>query len=335
MERFVDPYTKQYLEKDPETNLYYLPGDTSKAYKCLDGCCDFVVKQNNVEKTRECYDEAYAEKGECYSDMYSKADSQQLSLATVTEPWHDNTVPWRKTMLASLGEITGKRVLLLGNGNSCKEFYFLHLGAHIVYTDLSLEAVRRAKSLFRRSELWGKYRDKIEFHAVDAMHLPFCDGTFDIIYGSKFVGFLDNHTQFFSEVYRCLKTNGRCRFADDAYSSLWDSIKRTVLRPVQKRLLRSPTALDRLRGEGSESGFREEYLSLFKEQYGFKKLIFVREYFFLRITQLVYGKMVHWNPKHLRLAKPFYLLMKWIDIGFRKANWVKKNALALTWGLDK
>ena len=322
-ELFVDPYTKQALDKDSEGNLYCSQEDGSRLYKCYDGCFDFVVAKQNIKVARECYD-----------DIYSKTDISGLTLAEVTEYWQDDTVPWRKTMIDSLGELSGSKILLIGNGTSYREFYFLHLGARVVFTDLSLEAVRRAQDVFRRSELWEKHRDDIEFHAVDAMHLPFSDGTFDIIYGSKFLGFLENIPQFFSEASRCLKPNGICRFSDDAYSPLWEYTKRRLLRPIQKWIFRSPTSLDQLRSEAI-SGFKQQDLFPFMEQCEFRRVLFIREYFFLRLAQLCYGKLVRWNPKHLRRSRPLYLIMKWFDICLGKAIWIRKNYLALTWGFDK
>jgi ubiquinone/menaquinone biosynthesis C-methylase UbiE len=323
VDRFVDPYTKQALSINKDGNLYNHEGNGASLYKCYDGCFDFVV-ENNVSKTAR----------EVYDDTYSKTDISNLTLAGIAQEWTDATVPWRKTMIDSLGKLSGKRILLLGNGVSFKEFHFLQLGASVVFTDLSLAAVRRARNLFRQSELWDKYQDAIEFHAVDAMHLPFEDGAFDVIYGAKFVGFLADPSQFFTEVSRCLNSNGICRFADDAVSPVWDFAKRKFVRSIQKCVFRSPTSLDHLRS-GGDGGFREnEVLRLF-EKGGFKKMLFVREYFFLRIVQLCYGKLVGWNPKYLRLARPLYFTLKWVDKRLNRTNWMKINQLALTWGFDK
>jgi ubiquinone/menaquinone biosynthesis C-methylase UbiE len=256
-------------------------------------------------------------------------------LDAITKPWFDETVPWRRTMLASLGPLQGRRVLLLGNGESYKEFYFLHLGAQIVYTDLSLVAVRRAKSEFLKSELFEEHRDQIEFHAVNAMHLPFPDQTFDIIYGTKFVGFLENTEDFFLEVSRCLKSTGKCRFADDAYSPAWEALRRYIVRPVKVCLHgRRTTSLASVRS-ASTFGFKEESLVPLVKQCNFSRLVFVRESFFLRIAQLFWGKLVRWNERGLKYARPVYKIAKWFDHRLSKSRWMRRNQLALTWGFDK
>jgi len=324
---FVHPYTKKILQKDPEGNLFCLEGNKRDVYNCYQGCYDFSVANPDINITRNVYDEHYAQE-----------QNSELTLAAVTEPWLDDTIPWRRTMLENLGSFSGRQVLLLGNGSSYKEFYFLHLGASIVFTDLSLVAVRRAQSVFRKSELWATHRERIAFHAVDAMHLPFPDQSFDIIYGAKFVGFLDNLPEFFSEVRRCLKPGGICRFADDAYSPAWDAVRRSIVMPCKALLWNKISPLDRIRSGSSpynSFGFKEEALAPFIEQFEFSRMVFIREFFFLRVTQLCWGKLVRWNPKQLRYARPLYLVMKWIDNCLAHTQWMQRNSLAVTWGFDK
>ena len=188
-ETFVHPYTKNILNKDSAGNLFYQNGSRSDTFKCYDGCYDFSVADPHAKEARNAYDE-----------LYSRGNTARLTLTAITEAWRDKTIPWRRTMLESLGPLAGRRILLLGNGKSYIEFYFLHLGANVVFTDLSLVAARRAKEVFRGSELFEKHHYQIEFHAVDAVHLPFPDQSFDIIYGTKFVGFLGDLQPFFLEV---------------------------------------------------------------------------------------------------------------------------------------
>jgi SAM-dependent methyltransferase len=322
--QFVHPFTKAMLEKDAEDNLVCRAGDRQDVYRSYNGCYDFSVANPSVQEARFAYDRFYASDGD-----------EMLTLDEVTQAWSDGTVPWRKTMLQALGSLSGRRVLLLGNGASYKEFYFLHLGAQVVFTDLSLVAVRRAQVVFRGSELWPEHRDDIEFHAVDAMHLPFPDQSFDVIYGSKFVGFLDNTSYFFSEVKRCLKPGGVCRFADDASSPVWERVRQTLVHPVKARFSKaSKSSLAGVRS-ASRFGFDQESLTPLLRQHGFSRLVFIREYFFLRVAQLCMGKLLRWNAAGLRYAKPLFLTMKWLDDRLANTAWMRRNHLALTWGFDK
>jgi len=321
---FVHPYSKQSLKTDSGGNLFCEEAKQRDVYRCYGGCYDFLSASPNVGAARAAYDEHYAHD-----------DAEVLTLSAVTRPWFDAVVPWRKTMLQNLGSFTGRRVLLLGNGESYKEFYFLHLGAQVVFTDLSLVAVRRAKAVFQASELWLRHRDDIEFHAVDAMHLPFPDQSFDVIYGSKFVGFLENVPEFFSEVARCLKPGGICRFADDASSPAWERVRQSLVHPIKARF--SKASRDSLASVRSASkfGFEQESLVPLLEQYGFSRLVFIREYFFLRIGQLCLGKLLRWNAAGMRYARPACLALKWLDDMFAENPWIRRNQLALTWGFDR
>src|SRR6267142_1288082 len=135
-ETFVDPQSKVPLEKDPQGNLTCHLGHGREVYASFDGCYDFCASNPDVKEAREAYDK-----------HYGAGQTPRLTLASVTDAWVDKTVPWRTTMLESLGSLGGKRVLLLGNGRSYIEFYFAHLGAKVVFTDLSLVAARRAKTV--------------------------------------------------------------------------------------------------------------------------------------------------------------------------------------------
>jgi len=315
------------LQKDPDGNLMSADRSDPRVFKYYDGCYDFYSDSAGADETRVVYD-----------DHYARADMPRLTLASLTAEWRDPTVPWRATMLQTLGSLSDRNVLLLGNGASYREFYFLHLGAHLIFTDLSLTAAKRAQVVFSRSELSEKYYNNIEFHAMDAMHLPFPDESLDIIYGAKFVGFLNDQEIFFSEVMRCLKPGGICRFADDADSPLWNGFRRLLILPAKVLLWEKMSSLSKVRSgftPRNTFGFKEESLLPFAEQFGFSRMLFLRQYFFLRIAQLAWGKLVHFDPKRLIYAKPVYLALKWVDLRLAKTAWMQRNSLSLTWGFDK
>jgi ubiquinone/menaquinone biosynthesis C-methylase UbiE len=235
-------------------------------------------------------------------------------------------------MLESLGSLVGKRVLLLGNGRSYIEFYFAELGAKVVFTDLSLVAARRAKTVFRSSEFWQKYRDSFEFHAVNAMHLPFPDQSFDVVYGTKFVGFLPSQKDFFLEVSRVLKPGGKCRFCDDARSPAWEAVRTKVVHPL--KAMKSRSGLAKVRSD-SKFAFEQKELQNYLQPCGFSRVVFIPEYFFLRVAQLSWARVAGWSPERERFVKPLFLLARVLDDSLSKTGFLKRNALALTWGFDK
>ena len=134
IDRFVDPYTGTVLLKDLDGNLWCNNGDRKVWYKSYEGCYDLVVADQETQKERDHYDKEYLQK-----------QIEELTPSGVKSEWFDEMTPWRRTLLESLGDLSGKQILLLGNGESSKEIYFLLLDANVVFTDLSIEAVVRKK----------------------------------------------------------------------------------------------------------------------------------------------------------------------------------------------
>jgi SAM-dependent methyltransferase len=296
MSEFVDPYTKQPLREDEQGDLAREGEGGKVVYKNHGGVRDFVHPEARMGMEKDFYDGRYREQ-----------DLPRITLEEVREPWVDAIRPENSILLESMGDIRGKRVLLLGNGLSSKELYFLHLGARVVYTDISIEAAVRMHEIFSASELKEMGYGAIEFHAVDGMHLPFPDSSFDVIYGSAFVHHLEDLDGFFSEVGRCLREGGRCRFLDGAYSPVWQAAKGSFLRPLQlyvhkKRGISPEDFRATMRG-----GYRKEELSAIMKKYGFRKMT----------------------------ARPFLLAMKWLDDVLERTRPMAGNLINLVWGFDK
>ncbi|UCF05958.1 MAG: class I SAM-dependent methyltransferase [bacterium] len=323
IERFVDPYTKEPLERDERGNLFRMDGDGRVVYANRDGCNDFVHPDTDLAKERGFYD-----------DKYSGIESERLTLHSISRPWVDSIYPHTRFLLESLGDLTGKKILLLGNGSSFKEFYLLSLGASIIYSDLSIEVVARMRSKFKRADFAGTWDDSIEFHAIDALHLPFPDGTFDIIYGWGFVHHMEDLDQFLTEVKRCLKENGRCRFVDDAYSPLWQFMKRTVLRPVQILFHRKYGVSPEDQRATMRGGYRYEEIVGLKERYGFRDIIFIRKSFFMRIFWRAYSKVFGGDRRSMGRVKPIIRLLNSLDGFLERTAWMRNNSIFLVWGFD-
>lgn len=321
---FVDPYTRSVLEMDTDGNLYCNHGNRHVLYKSYNGSYDFVDSDPGTRQERDHYDKEYSMK-----------QIKRLTLDGVKSEWFDEMLPWRKTLLESLGNIAGKKILLVGNGEKSKEIYFQQLGANVVFTDLSIEAIRRQRREFELSKMSKTGHGSIEFHAVDALHLPFLDDSFDIIYGAAFVHHLDDVGQFFSEVYRCLKKSGICRFLDQAHSPLWKLLAQTILFPLKKYSYRRyPRSPGDLRAD-KRGGYTQKGIQSLMEKYGFSDMVFIRKWFFFRIVHRHYGKLVNWDPKKMERVRLLFLLMKWIDSRLAGKLFMKRNGLVLVWGFKK
>lgn len=317
---FVDPDTKEPLTPDDEGNVFReFPRGARRTYRCHDGVFDFV----GASEEKEYYDSHYA------------------GIRLSTSPVQDLEREWRSCpehvlLLESMGRLAGKRILLLGNGTSLKELYLLTLGARLVYTDLSLQAVMAVKSALADSEL-NAYSSNVEFHAVDALRLPFPPASFDIAYGCCFAHHLADLHLFLSEVHDCLKADGICRFLDDAYSSIWQAAKKTVLKPVQAyahaRHGLSPEDMRATR----RGGYRREELLALMDQCGFRTLYFRRVSFFRRLCERGAGKLVGYDGKLYRSCSEGSLAAWTARLDSylaRRSAWFEGNLINLVWGFD-
>jgi ubiquinone/menaquinone biosynthesis C-methylase UbiE len=325
---FVDPYTKQPLKADEEGNLYSEDAGGRRVYANYDGCYDFAAPRTEEPGERQYYDSFY-------DSLYEDARPPRITIEAIRYHWMDDTRPENLALLESLGKIEGKKILLLGNGTSAMELYLLCGGAEVVYTDLSIRAIRLARDVFQESELKEKGFDKIEFHAADALNLPFPDNTFDIIYGFAFVHHVPDVDSFFGEVRRCLKEGGICRFLDGAYSPLWQFSKGTYLKPLQRYIHKKRGISPEDLKATERGGYREAEIKALMEKYGFRDLLFLRVSFFLWIARRGLAKFMSWNPKVFRRARPFLLCMKGLDKLGEVTGILKSNFIALVWGFTK
>ena len=316
IDSYVDPRTKEALISGDEGNLYKPSTPERIAYENHDGIYDFVADRDDSE------DSGY------YDNLYSGSDQRIWSAKDFRRMWLEE--PGFCQLLGSMGDIRDKKILLLGNGISMKEFYFLRLGAKCVYTDISVEAIKYIKALFDKSELKQHGFDQIEFHAADACQLPFANESFDVIYGCAFVHHIKDIDVLFAEIVRCLKPGGICRFLDHAYSGLWQGLKATVLKPLQLYSHRKHGISPADSAATQRGGYRYEELEHIKEAHGFREMSYLRVAFFEQLLQRGTLKL---GGRCLRRLKP---LMRVLDATLDKVvSLVKRHGIVLVWGFSK
>lgn len=320
IKEFLDPESKIKLNKDNKGNLYCLKGRKSIVYPNHDGIFNFVSEK---KLAGEIYH---------YDNKYGGLTTRRLTLHDVSDEWYDKIAPENIVLLECLGNLAGKKVLLLGNGNSIKELYFIKLGAKVVYTDLSIEAVKYMRTLFFSSEL-RRYHKNIEFHAVDALHLPFPDASFDIIYGCAFVHHIEDLYPLFTEISRCLKEDGICRFLDDAYSPVWHFVKNTVFKLLQsyshKKTGISPEDLKATK----KGGYKKDELLQLMHYFEFKELVFERTSFFQYLWRRGITKLLNEDKFLIRKGMPIMAALDHFLIG--ESHLIRGNLLRLIWGFNK
>jgi SAM-dependent methyltransferase len=136
-----------------------------------------------------------------------------------------------RRVLEELGDVSDKVVLLLGNGDSEKELLLLDQGPRrLVFSDLSARGVQGVRDRFPLDESGVPLR----YAAIDALRLPFPDGSIDVVYGYAFVHHLGDPVPFFREAVRVLRPGGRALFMDNRYSPVYQRAKVTILRPLMR-----------------------------------------------------------------------------------------------------
>jgi SAM-dependent methyltransferase len=323
MIEFVDPYTKHPLSKDGMGNLFYLNGDEKITYQGYEGRYDFAHPGGERQ---------------FYNQQHAAPKPGPISFDYTYRRWHSERYHSKQILLESLGDLTNRHVLLLGNGISVDEFYFLKLGASIVLTDLSLQTIITISNHFANSELSESYNKKVEFHAVDALNLPFPDASFDIIYGHSFVHHIDDKDlpALFFEIRRCLRSDGKCRFADGAYSPIWQFAKATFLRPLQiythKTRGVSPQDFKATR----RGGYREEEVAQLMDTVGFTSMEYRRQSFFLPLFIRGVGKLLSYQNGLIQIGSPVVRALARLDETLAKRSRLfQRNLLSLVWGFDK
>ena len=318
---FIDPFSRVPLEYRSDKRLAGRLEGREISYVARDGVFDFVVDPSRRSE-RDHYDAFYAGRKPI-----------RISVETCRQIWNDRRVPEHRFLLQSLGPLEGKTILLLGNANSLKELFFLRCGARVVWTDLSLKSMQYMRTIFRMSEFYSNGYEDIDFYAVDALHTPFPDGFFDLVYGYAFVHHIQDLPGLFAELYRCLKPGGQCRFFDNAYSPAWQRSKTTFLRPLQMFAHRRSGISPEDRIASEKGGFREEVVATLMQEAGFHSLLFKRLSFFQHLAVQGSEKVIA-NIGSLRTLLSC-LFAPLDDFCSRHTTFMERHGVSLVWGFDK
>jgi SAM-dependent methyltransferase len=318
---FIDPVTRAPLNYSPQGQLVGDFKGRKISYVPQDGVFDLVT------------DPATRSEREHYDSFYSKKKKYKISIGACRGIWNDRRAPEHKFLLQSLGPLADKTVLLLGNGGSLKELLFLEQGAKVVCTDLSLQSMQYMRTVFQNSEFYSRGLGAIDFYAVDALALPFPSEFFDLVYGYVFVHHIQDLRKLFSELSRCLKPGGTCRFFDNAYSPVWHFAKTRLLRPFQMfaHLRAGISPEDKIASE--KGGFKEDELIALMRECGFHSLLFKRLSFFQYLALQSSEKLIA-NIGSLRTFLS-YVFAPLDDFCAARTSFIERNGVSLVWGFTK
>lgn len=121
------------------------------------------------------------------------------------DAWHNCTAFFRATELAWLGNVTDKKVCVLGSGDNIAVFALAGMGADVTSVDISGEQLRIA------SERAGEAGANIRFVRADVTDLgTLADETFDIVYTGGHVSvWVSDLGAYYREAVRILAPGGQ------------------------------------------------------------------------------------------------------------------------------
>ncbi len=315
--RYRAPLSGQPLKIGSDGNLYDTRGQL--AFEGHEGSYDFVVDEPS-RKERSFYESTYADGG-----WWGSTDS--LELADYEKMW--SLEPGAREYLESVGDLKGKKILLIGNGTSVKEFMFVGRGAQVVFTDLSFQGVLYAKVRYQASKLGGEWPNACEFHAVNAYHLPFEDESFDIVCADAVVHHMEDLKTLLAGIKRCLKPGGICRFLDTAYSPFWQWAKYGALRALRERVHEEAGISPEDRKATERGGYIQEDLEQLRTELGFKRLHYHRV---ALLDYLLWRARCKLDTPWVLVFRPLIRALDWI---ISETPIMRKHGVVLIFGFDK
>lgn len=303
------------------------PGGGPRCLSCglevqtVDGVLDFVGAAPEGSE-RAYYDEYYGARG-------NELPPPPADLSELADTWISSGAPWEmeRTWLG-LGDLEGRRILLLGNGESYNELFMLTRHPElVVYSDLSTVGLAPLQARF------GDRTDLV-FAAIEAPELPLMDESLDLVYGFAFVHHLPEKDRFLAEVARVLKPGGRAVFMDNAYSPAWQKVKLSVLKPLMRlshrREPRSPEDVKHTLAGGFQEEDLERRIRVVGGEPKFERVA-LTYYVWKRASISLFPEAMRPLPRHDLIS----IACRRLDEFLGRLPVVRRNMIRLIWGFEK
>lgn len=281
-----------------------------------------LLDASSKAEERAFYDSAYAG---------SSAEPAKAPITSLRELWDRADAPQNQLLYRVTGDLSGKKVLLIGNGASRKELSFLEQRPlRLVYSDLS----PNAGQAIQKQLDFLPYQAVIRFAAIDAENLPFEDASFDVVYGHAMVHHLPDVERFLRGVKRVLVPGGRAVFMDDAFSPVWHYSKQTWLKPLMKYSHRKTGISPEDYRFSMSGGFKESELAAMMTGLGlqpFFQRACLLDYLWTRAAVKLLPRRLY-TP--LTSGLPMRALVR-LDQALGRLSWYRGNQIRLVWGFSK
>lgn len=274
-----------------------------------------------------------AEERAFYDKEYVRpaGERPKTSVGVLRGQWDRYDAPQNRLLRKVVGNLSGKTVLLIGNGASRKELTFLeHSPEWLVYSDLSPRASQAIQAEFD----FEPYSSRVRFAAIDAENLPFEDASFDVVYGHAMVHHLPNVDAFLRGVDRVLKRGGKAIFMDDAYSPVWHYSKQTWLKPLMKYSHRKTGISPEDYRFSMSGGFKESELEPMMTRLGLVPFFHrscLLDYIWTRGIEKLLPRSVYGSLTSGALMRGIAR----VDESLGRFSWYRKNQIRLVWGFSK
>ncbi|MFZ1881012.1 MAG: methyltransferase domain-containing protein [Gaiellaceae bacterium] len=143
---------------------------------------------------------AWAEDLDYPDELTNVPEGAVESFAGVANPW-------------TMGRLTeGERVLDLGAGAGTDSLIASQMvGSRGTVTGIDMTPAMLGKARAAAAEMGAT---NVEFVESEAEHLPFADGTFDVVISNGVIDLIPDKDAVFAELYRVLTPGGRLQIAD-------------------------------------------------------------------------------------------------------------------------
>jgi arsenite methyltransferase len=143
---------------------------------------------------------AWAEDLDYPDELANVPEAAVESFAGVANPW-------------TMGRLaTGERVLDLGSGAGTDSLIAAQMvgsDGHVTGIDMTPEMLAKARAA--AAEMGA---GNVEFLESEAEHLPFSDGSFDVVISNGVIDLIPDKDAVFAELFRVLTPGGRIQIAD-------------------------------------------------------------------------------------------------------------------------
>jgi ubiquinone/menaquinone biosynthesis C-methylase UbiE len=268
-----------------------------------------------------------------YDEVYATTESSRRPSDPrfLGRDWESLYYPMNADVLRRVADVRGKTILLLGNGASEKELFFLTQKPRtLIVSDLSLEGLRSVRRLHQLDET----RYPLEWAVMDATSLPVLDRTIDIVYGYAFVHHLPDTASFLTEVARVLRPGGRCIFMDNRYSPAWQRAKLGALRPLMRYFheREGPSPADlraTLSGWHREEDLHDMITSIGGKPFFDRSSLF--HYLFTRASERLPPRALF---SYLSSRAWFLRALIRLDMTLSRFERIRDNQIRLVWGFE-